>query len=474
MARVLIVDDEPAILTLLEYQVGKLGYQVVSAVDGDSALAALAEHQPDAVLLDVNLPGRDGIVVLDELRAADPSLPVIMMTAVYLGGRGVADGMSSVQTAVRAMSHGAFDYVLKPADEFLDKVRLSLRNAIRQRAEAQAMPAVSPPPPASPAQTATAPTPEPAVVPSPAFANLIGDSQAMREVYAVTQKVLDTSATVLILGESGTGKELVARAIHQGSRRAARELVILNCAAITETLLEAELFGHEKGAFTGAVGRKIGKFEAADGGTIFLDEIGDMPLTTQAKVLRVLQEREVVRVGGTERIEVDVRVIAATHRDLEAMVSAGRFREDLFYRLSVFPIHLPPLRRRVEDIPLLAAWFVHRFAQAEGRALDGISDDALAALCRHAWPGNVRELENALLRAVILADGPLVELSDLPPALRGEQSSSQTLAAVEAMAIRRMVESAGGDVAAAAHRLGLTEGELRERAKRHGIELGQP
>ena len=292
MARVLIVDDEPAILTLLEYQVGKLGYQVVSAVDGDSALAALAEHQPDAVLLDVNLPGRDGIVVLDELRAADPSLPVIMMTAVYLGGRGVADGMSSVQTAVRAMSHGAFDYVLKPADEFLDKVRLSLRNAIRQRAEAQAMPAVSPPPPASPAQTATAPTPEPAVVPSPAFANLIGDSQAMREVYAVTQKVLDTSATVLILGESGTGKELVARAIHQGSRRAARELVILNCAAITETLLEAELFGHEKGAFTGAVGRKIGKFEAADGGTIFLDEIGDMPLTTQAKVLRVLQERD--------------------------------------------------------------------------------------------------------------------------------------------------------------------------------------
>ncbi|MBI5831019.1 MAG: sigma-54-dependent Fis family transcriptional regulator [Armatimonadetes bacterium] len=465
MAKVLIVDDEPAILTLLEYQVGKLGYEVVSAVDGDTALAALAQHQPDAVLLDVNLPGRDGIAVLDELRAVDPALPVIMMTAVYLGGRGVADGMSSVQTAVRAMSHGAFDYVLKPADEFLDKVRLSLRNAVRQR---QAPPA--PPAPASP-PAATTPAAEDGV-PRPAFANLIGDSPAMREVYEVTQKVLDTSATVLVLGESGTGKELVARAIHDGSRRSAHELVILNCAAITETLLEAELFGHEKGAFTGAVARKLGKFEAADGGTIFLDEIGDMPLSTQAKVLRVLQEREIVRVGGTERITVDVRVIAATHRDLEAMVRAGRFREDLYYRLSVFPINLPPLRRRVADIPLLAAWFVHRFAQAEGRTLDGMSEAAIDALCRHPWPGNVRELENALLRAVILAEGPRIERSDLPPAVRGEVASSQTLAAVEATAIRRMLESAGGDVPAAAHRLGLSVAELRERAASHDIELG--
>jgi two-component system response regulator HydG len=454
-AKVLVVDDEPAMLTLLEYQVGKLGYEVITARDGDEALARRRETRPDAVLLDVNLPGRDGIAVLEELKRLDPTLPVIMMTAVYLGGRGVSDGMTSVQMAVRAMTKGAQDYILKPSDEFLDKVRLALANAVRERRESA--------PPARPAPRDAKPAPR------PQFANIIGDSPAMREVFRATEKVIDTSATVLVLGESGTGKELIARAIHYNSRRREGQLVILNCAAITETLLEAELFGHEKGAFTGAVARKIGKFEAADGGTIFLDEIGDMPLTTQAKVLRTLQEREIVRVGSTERLTVDVRVIAATHRDLEAMVAANRFREDLYYRLSVYPIHLPPLRRRVADLPLLAAHFVGRYAAMEGKAIEGLTDAALDALCRHHWPGNVRELENALLRAVIVAEKPMVDVDDLPPAVLGRTDGSQTLAAVEAAAIRRMLEAAGGDVPAAARRLGLPEDELRLRAAAHGI-----
>jgi two-component system response regulator HydG len=462
MAKVLVVDDEPAILTLLEYQVGKLGYQVAKARDGDEALDAWRREQPDAVLLDVNLPGKDGIAVLEQFKKLDPTLPVILMTAVYLGGRGVSDGMNSVQMAVRAMSKGAYDYILKPSDEFLDKVRLSLLNAIRERAEQAARQAVP-----APATESGAPTGG-----DRRFANIIGDSPAMREVYRATEKVLDTTATVLVLGESGTGKELIARALHYNSKRSRRDLVVLNCAAITETLLESELFGHEKGSFTGAVGRKLGKFEQADGGTIFLDEIGDMPLTTQAKVLRVLQEREVVRVGGSERITVDVRVIAATHRDLEAMVRAGRFREDLYYRLSVYPIHLPALRQRTIDIPLLAAHFVSRFASAESKRLEGIADDALDTLLAHPWPGNVRELENALLRAVIMADGPLIQRADLPPTVTGESRPTQTLAAVEAMAIRRMIEAAGGDVAAAAERLGIAEAELRAKAGEHGIELG--
>ncbi|MCC7491670.1 MAG: sigma-54-dependent Fis family transcriptional regulator [Fimbriimonadaceae bacterium] len=455
MPRVLIVDDEPAILTLLQYQIGKLGYELVTAANGAEALAAFTAQRPDAVLLDVNLPDLDGLTVLDRLKQADADVPVLMMTAAYLGGRGVADGMHSVQMAVKAMTHGAYDYLLKPSDEFVDKVRLSLQNAIRERQER----------PAAAALRAELGKVE------ARFSQIVGDSGPMREVYRTTEKVVNTAATVLILGESGTGKELVARAVHYNSPRRERELVILNCAAITETLLESELFGHEKGAFTGAVARKPGKFEQAHGGSIFLDEIGDMPLTTQAKVLRVLQEGEVVRVGGTERIAVDVRVIAATHRDLEQMVRDGEFREDLFYRLNVYPIALPALRQRVDDIPLLAAHFLRKHSRVVGREITEIDDEALAVLRRYHWPGNVRELENVLLRATILADGATVRAADLPPAVRGETSTETSLAALERRAIRDALRLHPHNLAAAAARLGIAVADLQQRALAHQLKL---
>ncbi len=454
MPKILVVDDEPAILTLLQYQIGKLGYQTVTADSGEQAISAFAAEKPDAVLLDVNLPDVSGLDVLQRLKARDPEVPILMMTAAYLGGRGVADGMNSVQMAVRALTHGAYDYLLKPADEFVDKVRLSLQNALRERDERPQVVELK-----QQLERAEA-----------RFATIIGDSPPMTEVFRVTDKVIGTSATVLILGESGTGKELVARAIHYNGPRREKELVVLNCAAITETLLESELFGHEKGSFTGAVGRKIGKFEAAHQGTIFLDEIGDMPLTTQAKVLRVLQEGEVVRVGGTEKITVDVRCIAATHRELEAMVRDGEFREDLYYRLNVYPVTLPPLRERRSDIPLLAAHFLRRHCQVVGKLIEDIEPAALEALSRYDWPGNVRELENGLLRALILAEGQAIGLADLPPAVQGGagRGAGEFLRAEE-RALREALEAASGDFDQAAAWLGIELDELRRRAAYHGL-----
>ncbi len=454
MSHILIVDDEPAILTLLEYQIGKLGFGIATAMNGEDAIAMFSGNRPDAVLLDVNLPDVDGLKVLERLKSIDAQVPVLMMTAAYLGGRGVADGMHSVQMAVRAMARGAYDYLLKPSDDFVDKLRLSLQNAVRERSE------------------------RPQVVElrqrldqvEARFAQIIGDSEPMKRVFQMTEKVVGTSATVLILGESGTGKELIARAIHYNSPRREGELVILNCAAITETLLESELFGHEKGAFTGAIARKPGKFEMANHGTIFLDEIGDMPLTTQAKVLRVLQEGEIVRVGGNERITVDVRCIAATNRDLERMVRDGEFREDLYYRLNVYPIELPALRERKDDIPLLAAHFLSRHSQSVGKVVEDISAPALEAVLRYDWPGNVRELENALMRALILCEAEAIQVEDLPPAVSGRgPEPAETLAQAEERAIRAALRICGGDLAAAAKRLQVSPSELTERAARHGI-----
>jgi len=452
MAKILIVDDEPAILTLLQYQIGKLGHDILTAENGEDAVALFRDDRPDAVLLDVNLPDLDGLQVLEELQRIDNGPPVLMMTAAYLGGRGVADGMHSVHMAVQALTHGARDYLLKPSDKFLDKLRLSLQSALRERA----------------ARPQVIELRQELTRVEASFANIIGDCEPMKEVFEMTEKVIGTSATVLILGESGTGKELIAKAIHFNSPRKDKELVILNCAAITESLLESELFGHEKGSFTGAAARKLGKFEQADGGTIFLDEIGDMPLTTQAKVLRVLQEGEVVRVGGTERISVDVRCLAATHRDLTAMVEVGEFREDLLYRLNVYPIEIPPLRARKADLPLLTAHFLKLHSQTVGRAVPGIDDDALEALLAHDWPGNVRELENVLLRAVILAEGDCLRAVDLP--FGRERDAPLSLARIEARAIREALRQTGS-AEAAARRLDIDLAELRARAERHKIAL---
>ncbi len=453
MPKVMIVDDEPAIQTLLEYQVAKLGFEVVTAASGEDALTMFHGERPDAVLLDINLPGMDGLEVLDRLKSTDPGLPVVMMTAAHLGGRGVADGMHSVQMAVRALTHGAYDYILKPADEFVDKVRLSLQNAIRERDDVSQVVELRQQLDETEAR----------------FANIIGDSPEMRTVFRMTEKVVATDATVLILGASGTGKELIARAIHYNSPRREKPLVILNCAAISESLLESELFGHEKGAFTGATGRKIGKFEAADGGTIFLDEIGDMPLNLQAKVLRALQEGEVVRVGGNERLTVDVRCIAATHRSLEKMVEEGTFRQDLYYRLCVYPIELPSLRERRGDIPLLAAHFVCRHSQRLGKPLNSITDQAVDALLAYDWPGNVRELENVLLRSVIVAEGDELTVDDLPPVVRGERRQPPTLAETVRRALVDAIRDCDRDLGRAALRLDIDRAALVQLAGEHGV-----
>jgi len=469
-------------LTLLEYQIGKLGYDIITAQSGEEALEAVSQERPDLVLLDVMLPGIDGIEVLRRLKQQDETLPVIMMTAAYIGGRGVEDGMTSINKAVEALTLGAHDYILKPSNEFIEKVKLSIQSGLRKR---QAAPQVTR-------------LREQLLETSSAFSHIIGESEAMMRVFKMTEKVLDSDATVLLTGESGTGKELIARAIHYNGHRAQGPLVIVNCAAIAETLLDSELFGHEKGAFTGATSRKIGKFEQAQGGTIFLDEIGDMSPDTQAKVLRTLQEKEIVRVGGAEPIKVDVRIIAATNKDLEAQMQVGNFREDLYYRLSVYPIHIPPLRERKSDIPLLAAHFAHRYAEEMGKTITGFSDEAMRLLLAYDWPGNVRELENAIHRAVILASGSEIQVEDLPPAVqelyRPRERSSPSrrnsesppeppppgplegdeilpLDKLEAWALRRALELCSGNVSEAARKLGIGRTTFYRKAQQYGIEL---
>ncbi|HWP34040.1 MAG TPA: sigma-54 dependent transcriptional regulator, partial [Thermodesulfobacteriota bacterium] len=381
--KILIVDDEEPI----HYAFRKIlpeGAEVISALSGEEALARLAETQPDLAIMDVRMGGQSGLATLQEIRRRYPRLPVVIMTAY-----------GTMQTAIEAMKLGAFEYLLKPFD--IPRMQRVIAQALDSARQSRA---------AAPGAAAEAVEPVGADV-------LIGVSPAMQEVYKQIGRVAEKDVTVLIRGESGTGKELVARAIYRHSRRADRPFVIVNCAAIPDSLLESELFGYERGAFTGATGRHAGRFEQADGGTLFLDEIGDLSLATQAKLLRVLQEGEVTRLGGGETRRVDVRVICATNRDLEAALRAGTFREDLYYRLNVITISLPPLRERREDIPLLVAHFLDRFGRELGRPVRGLEPAAMAAAQAYAWPGNVRELENTLKRAVLLAKGPLVTLEDL-------------------------------------------------------------
>jgi DNA-binding NtrC family response regulator len=382
--RILIVEDEAAIRLALSGLLRREGYEVEQAGSGEEAFTVLRRDFFDLVLTDLALgPGADGMAVLRESRALHPETPVVMITA-----------HGSEKIAVDAMKCGAEDYVPKPFDNeeirlvvrrALDRTRLERENRLlRERVERDFR-----------------------------FENLIGSGPAMRQVFETIRKVAETDLTVLVRGESGTGKELVAQALHQRSPRRSRPFVAVNCAAISRELVESELFGHERGAFTGADARRTGRFEAADGGTIFLDEIGDMAPETQAKVLRVLQERCFERVGGTRPVPVDVRVVAATHRDLEAEVERERFREDLYYRLKVVEIEIPPLRERLEDIPALVGRFLEQLAERLGREPKPIRPDALAVLARHCWPGNVRELLNAVEQAAVLAGGDAIEASDL-------------------------------------------------------------
>ena len=383
--RILVIDDEvgirDSVRMILEYE----GYEVVGAASGPEGLALVEKSVPDLVLLDVKMPGMDGLEVLTRLKAIDESLPVVMIS-----------GHATLATAVEATKAGAFYFIEKPLST--DVLLLQIRNALEQgrlRTENRQL------------RNETELKHE-----------MVGSSNAIRQVMEAVRRAAPTNATVLIQGESGVGKELVARAIHRNSLRTKERFVQVNCAAIPEDLIESELFGHEKGSFTGATEKQIGKFEQADRGTIFLDEVGDMSLKTQAKVLRVLQEGEVERVGSARTIRVDVRVIAATNKDLEREIEKGTFREDLFFRLSVIPVYVPPLRERTEDIPLLVRHFMGLFQRENNFRPRRLTTGAMETLQRYRWKGNIRELRNTVERMMIMAPGDLIDVGDLPDAVR--------------------------------------------------------
>ena len=452
--RILVVDDDDQMQLLLRQLLTRRGYDVTVAPDAEDALHQLGQDDFAAVLLDVRLPGMSGIDALPRILAADPHIPVIMMTAHGSG-----------DVAVRAIEAGAYDFFEKPFRN--DELLIVVRRALEKRSLVRERDALAD-----------------RIDERFSFDSIIGQSDPMRGIFRRAEKVVATDVTVLVYGESGTGKELIAQAIHQGSTRRDRPFIKLNCVAIPDTLLESELFGHERGAFTGAVAQKKGKFELANTGTIFLDEIGDMSLTTQAKILRVLQEREFERVGGTETVPVDVRIIAATNRNLADAVEEGTFREDLYYRLNVFAIQMPALAERKSDIPLLVGHFVAEAAREQGKPVTGFSDEALRYLVSYGWPGNVRELENLVQSAVVLAEGPVMGQECLPPHLltyrprlleeptvEEGRSLDDTLEAIERKLILGALQRTGGVQTRAARLLGITERSLWHRVKKLGIDV---
>ena len=390
--RILVVDDDLAFrvatLALLEDH----GYAAAIATSGEEAKQKLTERQYDLVLSDLVMPGINGIELLRHIKSSYPGVPVIMVT-----------GFASVATAVEAMRLGARDYVTKPSDN--DELVIKIQRALEEQEKDRELKLL-----------------RDEVREVYAFGNLVGANSKMKEVYALVRQVAETDVPALILGETGTGKELVAKAIHYNSSRREKPFVVINCSALAETLLESELFGHEKGAFTGAHRQHIGKFESAVGGTVFLDEVGDVPLHIQTKLLRVLQEKEIQRVGGSETVAVDSRVVAATNRHLQAMIAAGQFREDLFYRLNVFPIRIPPLRERLDDLPALLDHFVKKHAGITQQGVTGISPAVLPSLMSYAWKGNIRELENLVKRAIIKTTGDTITSLEIPT---GEPSTPQ-------------------------------------------------
>ncbi len=449
--KVLVVDDDPEVAGVLSELLKKDRHEVAVCASGGAAVSAGREARFDVVLADIRLPDMDGLAVLRAFQESSPESAVILMTA-----------FGTVETAIQAIKAGAYDYVPKPFK--LDEVRIAVERALerkrllqenrRYRQELRGKYRLE---------------------------NVVGASGPMLEIFKTAARVAPTKSTVLIQGESGTGKELIARTIHHNSDRAQGPFVTVDCGALPETLLESELFGHERGAFTGATALKRGLLEVGRSGTCFLDEIGDMSPAVQARLLRVLQEHEIKRVGGTESIKVDVRVIAATNKDLEALVKAHKFREDLFYRLSVVTLKLPPLRERVSDIPLLAEFFLHKYSTVSGKKVERIAPETLALLTAYPWPGNVRELEHAIERAVILTQNPTLLPQDLPvdfQALKGTRPAADA----EVLPLREMerrhllfaLERAGGNRKRAAEWLGITRRTLYRMAARHGISLGGP
>lgn len=414
MSHILIVDDESSVLRAFSELLSGQGYDVNSAANGLEALAAVAQSPPDLIISDICMPGMDGLEAFRRIRQEHPRLPVIFMT-----------GQSTMDSAIEATKLGAFDYQLKPLDpeEMLKAVERALQGVRLMQRSVELNPSGS-------AASGDA---------------MIGVSPAMFEVFKAIGRVAATDATVLVRGESGVGKELVARAIYQHSRRVAAPLLIVNCAAIPETLVESELFGHDRGAFTGAVHRRIGKFEQANGGTIFLDEVGELPLAVQAKLLRVLQDRCFERVGGSETVRPDVRILAATNRDLEKGIADGTFREDLYYRLNVVTIKIPPLRERREDVVPLAEYFIRRFAVELGCDPPVLDDDARTALRDDPWSGNVRELEHCIYRAMIFRQGYPIQAADIARAKQAPTAALQSSGELDLQAIvRRYLDSDPG------------------------------
>ncbi|MGA2267786.1 MAG: sigma-54 dependent transcriptional regulator [Bryobacteraceae bacterium] len=438
--KILVVDDELVVRDSLGKWFISEGYMARPAGSAREALEMIQQIEFDIALIDIKMPGMDGMELQSRLREADPDLTVVIMT-----------GYASVETAVQALKHGAYDYITKPVDpdELSHLVANALehkrarREVVRLRENLQE------------------------VFPS---TELIGKSPAMKKVTELIEMVAPTEATVLITGESGTGKEVVARAIHAAGPRRYMPMVTIHCGALTETLLESELFGHEKGAFTGAQYRKKGKFEVADGGSVFLDEISDISLKTQTDLLRVLQEKEIVRVGGNQQIKVDFRCIAATNKNLEALVKEGAFRPDLYYRLHVFCIDLPPLRERRDDIPLLVNHFLNKFCMATSRAMPQISAEALDVLMRHDWPGNVRELENAVERALVVGRGPEIRPADFSFQFQAEEPrGGQTLDDVERAHIERILRETQHNLSRAARILDIDRTTLYNKLRRYGL-----
>ena len=452
-ARLLVVDDEQPQREMLAGILERAGFEVMTAADGARALELLGQEGYDLLLTDQRMPNMDGLALLEQAQRLEPRLPVVLMTAY-----------GTVSTAVEAMKRGAADYLTKPFER--DELLLVVGKAIRQRRREDEVVSL-----------------RGVLKDRSRLGNIIGASAAMQEVFSLIERVSFADVPVLITGESGTGKELVARAIHEGSGRSSGPFVALNCAAVPEGLLESEFFGHERGAFTGAVRAHAGRFEQADGGTLFLDEIGTMRVDLQAKLLRAIQEHEIQRLGSVQTKKVDVRILAATGLDLEEAIRQKSFREDLFYRLSVVPIHLPPLRERQEDIPLLVQHFLKSAARKFGREAPGIEPDAMERLQAHAWPGNIRELENCIERLLILSPGERLTVKDLPANLReGVEAAGGgangfrlppagvRLTDLECHLIRQALNRSQGNLRGAARLLGLSYKTLQYRIRKHGLE----
>ena len=452
-ARILVVDDDRSPREALSILLTKEGHAVTTAPSGEEALAICAKGPPDLMLLDVKMPGMDGLEVLARVKAEDPHRMVLVMTA-----------HGDWTKAVEAMRLGAYDYFEKPFDnaDMLDTVRRALLRGGRLRGVSAGE------------------------VEATIERNLIGNDPALRRVRHVVRQVAPTDGTVLVHGESGTGKELVAHMVHRLSGRSAEPFVVLNCGSFTESLLESELFGHVQGAFTGATAGRVGVIEAADRGTLFLDEVGEMTAATQVKFLRVMQEREVKPVGGIETRRVDVRFVAATNRDLDEMVRAGHFRSDLFYRLNVIPIDLPPLRHRPGDVPALCGHFLDKYARAGGKVIRGFTAEAMAALVAHDWPGNVRELENVVQRAVAFCDRDVIGTDELGDRFAGSSGRGRGtdrtalppdgldleshLTEIERDLIRQALERTDGHLTNAAKLLGMTFRSIRYKVKKYGLK----